>query len=714
MDKFRELRELARYTREPKKRNEGRERLIRFLDSCSGTKSLAPILDSLCIHFGLFPYVSPMAESLSTPEALALENHRPPGELLGTGFTFHSDQAKVFHRLMDGYSVILSAPTSFGKSAILDTLVATKKWQNIVVIVPTVALIDEIRRRLIRFGQEYTLVTHPMQEPGKRNIYVLTQERFLEIDRDVDVDLFMIDEFYKLSSASEDAQRTSMLNIAWKRLRDSGAQFYLTGPNIDSLADSLDDELLQSLYVSRYKTVAVDVDDRSHVPDEERIADLEELWETLRGATLVFVSSPTRAERVAVEISEFQRPAPVSDFTRSVAAWLSDNYHPDWRLVKALQKGIAIHSGPMPRSLQRMMVRLFADSLVSTLVCTSTLIEGVNTSAKNVIIYDKKIDRKPIDYFTFSNVQGRAGRMSTHFVGKVVSYMPPPVPTQTEVDIPIESQSPTAPLSSLVQIPTKDLSDGSRARLNDVFEQEDLSLLTIRKNRGYDPANQIAVAERLRASKSLRAKFSWKGFPTNTQLRSVLEVGLRTLLLPKQRRGMSVDRAIGIMNSVRASHGDFGALFDRQVNYRFQGEDESDVISNVMAFQRNWMGFTIPSMLRALQNIYNEVAASAGDHAANYDFYISHVERQFLDANLLSLDEYGLPLPLAMKFVDFGMSQDEDIEVVLKSFRSLATRSDIRAQLSEVESWIVDDVLAGLGVGLDTSPAPHLKGRSDA
>ncbi|MCG7442788.1 hypothetical protein [Dermabacter vaginalis] len=303
--------------------------------------------------------------------------------------------------------------------------------------------------------------------------------------------------------------------------------------------------------------------------------------------------------------------------------------------------------------------------------------------------------------------------MSTHFVGKVISYMPPPAPTQTEVDIPIESQPPTAPLSSLVQIPTKDLSDGSRGRLSDVFEQEELSLLTIRKNRGYDPANQIAVAKKLRASKYLRAEFSWKGFPTNTQLRSVLEVGLKTLLLPRQRRGMSVDRVIGIMNSVRASHGDFGVLLDRQVKYRFQGEDESDVISNVIAFQRNWMGFTIPSMLGALQNIYNEVADSSGEHAANYDFYISHVERQFLDANLLSLDEYGLPLPLAMKFVGFGMSQDEDIEVVLKSFGSLATRSDIRAQLSEVEGWIVDDVLAGLGVRLDTSPAPHLKGRSD-
>ena len=167
-------------------------------------------MDTLCIHFGLFPYLSPNRLVLSTAEALALEFHRPAVGIRGQDFIFHSEQATIFYRLLDGESIILSAPTSFGKSMILDALVASGEWNNLVVIVPTVALIDEVRRRLVSFTHRYTLITHPSQEPGEHNIYVLTQERFLELPAEPDVDLFMIDEFYKLGSHNPDDQRMSM------------------------------------------------------------------------------------------------------------------------------------------------------------------------------------------------------------------------------------------------------------------------------------------------------------------------------------------------------------------------------------------------------------------------------------------------------------------------------------------------------------------------
>lgn len=695
---FGELRELARYTREPDLQEEGRERLIRFLDAHSGSTRLEPVVDSLCVHFGLYPYMSPNRLSLSTAEALAVEFHRPGVELGDGDFIFHAEQSTIFYRLMDGESIILSAPTSFGKSVILDALVASEKWHNIVVIVPTVALIDEVRRRLVRFSGRYTLVTHPSQEPSERNIYVLTQERFLELPDLPDVDLFMIDEFYKLGPHNPDDLRMSMLNIAWNRLRSTGAQYYLTGPNVDSLAETLAPDLRESLYVSGYKTVAVDVEDRSDVPDERRIQDMERYWQGLEGPTLVFVSAPPRAERVAVSLSEFDAMPPSGAFAEDVAEWLAENFHPSWRVVEALKGGVGTHTGPMPRSLQRIMIRLFGAEEVSSLVCTTTLIEGVNTTAKNVIVYDKKIDRKPIDYFTFSNVRGRAGRMSSHFVGRVITYMPPPDEEAMEVDIPIDSQSDNAPLSSIVQLPEADLTGVSRERLHDVMTQSDLSVETIRDNRGFDPELQVEAARMLRASKSLRNSFAWTGYPTNNQARTVLEFGLLQLLAPRQRRGMNLNRLWGILTAVRDTQGDLPGLVARQNAYRFQNEDLSDVVASVLAFQRNWMGFTIPSLLRATQRIYNEVATSPDEARGNYEFYLSQVENLFLAPSLLDLDEYGLPLPLALRFSDMGMAQGDEASEVLESFVFLAQQDSVRSNLSAVELWIVDDVLVGLGV----------------
>lgn len=665
---FDELRELARYTRMPELREEGRDRLIRFLDSYTGAAPDQPIVDSLCVHFGLFPYLGPSRAFLSTSEALAFEFHRPAVELRDEDFVFHADQAAIFYRLLDGESIILSAPTSFGKSVILDALVASGKWDNLVVIVPTVALIDEVRRRLVRFTHRYNLITHPSQEASERNIYVLTQERFLELPDEPVVDLFMIDEFYKLGSHNPDDQRMSMLNIAWNRLRSTGAQYYLTGPNVHSLAEALDSDLRESLYVSDYRTVAVDVEDRSDVPDDDRIQDMAAYWAGLEGSTLLFVSAPARAERAAVEVSQFSAIEEPTEFATKVAEWLAENFHPSWRIVEALRAGVATHTGPMPRSLQRIMIRLFASADVSTMVCTTTLIEGVNTSAKNVIIYDKKIDRKPIDYFTFSNVRGRAGRMASHYLGRVITYMPPPEEELTEVDIPIDSQGSDAPLSSIVQLPESELTGTSHTRLEDVMEQTNLSIETIRANRGFDPELQVEAARLLLASRNLRSNFAWSGYPTGSEARAVLEFGFLNLLAPRQRRGMNINRLWGMLNAVRDTDGNLQDLVSRQFAYKFPNEDLSDVIAGVLAFQRNWMGFTIPSLLRAVQSIYNEVATSLNEPRGNYEFYLSQVESLFLAPSLLDLDEYGLPLPLALRFSEMGMARGQDVaEVLLNS-----------------------------------------------
>lgn len=695
---FEKLKEIARYTRKPEMMEEGRDLLIRFLDSCSDLQGSQPVVDSLCIHFGLFPYLSTIHSSLSTSEALAYEFHRPAVELHNERFVFHSEQARIFHKLLDGEDVILSAPTSFGKSIILDAVVASRKWNNIVVIVPTVALIDEVRRRMVKFSDQYNIITHPSQRYEKRNIYVLTQERFLELQNGWQVDIFMIDEFYKLCSYDSGDQRMSLLNIAWKRLRDTGAQYYLTGPNIDRFEDGLDAGFRRKLYVSNFKTVAVDVQDRSIVSDVNRISDMNSYWDDIDGSTLIFVSAPKRAEEVAIKVSDFSTLKKPCSFAREVANWIANNFHLDWSVVTALQNGVGVHTGPMPRSIQRIMIRLFAEERISTLVCTSTLIEGVNTSAKNVIIYDKKINRKPIDYFTFSNVRGRAGRMAHHYLGRVITYMAPPNEELKEVDIPIDSQSNNAPLSSLIHIADGDLSGDSQLRLRAVTSQNILSIKTIRENLGFDPELQIEAARVLLSEKSLRSQFVWSGNPTDGQAYSVLEFGFSNLLARNQKKGMNIRRLWGMLKAVRNSDGKLSSLVSVQLRFKRADQDMGDVIRDVLSYQRNWMGFTIPSILRAAQNIYNDVASSLNEPSCDFRSYILRVENLFLSPNLLELEEYGLPLPLAQKFEMMGMACREGMDEVLLSFINLAQNNYLRSKLSDVELWIVDDVLEGLGV----------------
>src|SRR5690606_19991022 len=119
---------------------------------------------------------------------------------------------EVYRLLMGGENVILSAPTSFGKSLIVDALIASGKYLNIVVVVPTIVLIDETRRRLVeRFRNHFKVITHLGQARADRNILVLTQERVVDFPDLGKVDLFVIDEFYKLDPR-RDPDRAYLLN----------------------------------------------------------------------------------------------------------------------------------------------------------------------------------------------------------------------------------------------------------------------------------------------------------------------------------------------------------------------------------------------------------------------------------------------------------------------------------------------------------------------
>ncbi|PKY11112.1 hypothetical protein B1757_06365, partial [Acidithiobacillus marinus] len=135
--------------------NAGREALIRTLEFRSVLDGYQAIITALVQRAGLYPYTS-NPENLSTTDLLNFEFHKVVGL---NEIVLHSVQGQVYRALLDGANVILSAPTSFGKSLLIDAMVASRRYARIVVIVPTIALIDETRRRLSeRFSPEFKIM----------------------------------------------------------------------------------------------------------------------------------------------------------------------------------------------------------------------------------------------------------------------------------------------------------------------------------------------------------------------------------------------------------------------------------------------------------------------------------------------------------------------------------------------------------------------------
>ena len=501
---------------------EGREMVIRALDHYDAFGSLNGALDALASQVGLYPYSNP--SKLNVSGQLAYEYHRP----LTDGqddrdIVFHKEQGEVYRGLMDGQSFVLSAPTSFGKSIIIDALLASGKFVNVVIIVPTIALIDETRRRLSRFSTRYKIITHPSQQPSGRNIFVLTQERAIDRDDVGDIDLLVIDEFYKLDiGGTEDSDRAAILNHALYKLRKRSRQIYLLGPSIQGIPEGFGERFRCTFKKTDFNTVVSEVIYVPRRPSREQA--FLSLAQQLSEPTLVYCKSPAQANQLVTVLAQsgLDRTEPHLD---SAADWVAGAFHPNWSLPNALRRAVGIHHGRVPRALAHLNVRLFNEEKLRFLVCTSSLIEGVNTVAKNVIIYEGKLATSRLDCFTFQNIRGRSGRMFQHFIGRVFVLDHPPEHQLEAIDIPVFTQGDDAPLGLLMQVDEDDLSDRSKLRLRHVLEQHDLSIDLIKINSHIDPEKQVAVARRIRKqARQLYRFLSWRRMPSWDQLRKTCEI----------------------------------------------------------------------------------------------------------------------------------------------------------------------------------------------
>src|ERR1035437_2698687 len=110
------------------------EVILRVLEQRAMFENYQPLINDLARAIGLFPYLDP--SELNFADKIAYEFHRPFG-LDQDNIVFHRAQARVYFELLEGKNVILSAPTSFGKSLIIDSIIATEKFKNIVIVLPT-------------------------------------------------------------------------------------------------------------------------------------------------------------------------------------------------------------------------------------------------------------------------------------------------------------------------------------------------------------------------------------------------------------------------------------------------------------------------------------------------------------------------------------------------------------------------------------------------
>lgn len=671
--------------------DEARDLIIRILDKRGDMpRKYDDLCESLIKSVGLIPYISKVSDFA---DAMLVEAHSAPGL---DGKRFHSLQLNVYRQIIAGRNVVLSATTSVGKSTVIDAVVASHKFKRIVIIVPTIALIDETRKRLTRlFSDAYSIITHGSQEApsSQRAIFVLTQERALARPDLHNIDFFVIDEFYKLDIRSDLAggnDRAVDLNLAFHKLASSGSQFYLIGPHIDGV-QGIAGKYQHTFIPSKFATVALDVEYFDLPKDgESRLRKVQDLVEANSGPTLIYCQSPAKCAEVAQFLIDYDVLGE-SPLTRTAVSWLEQEFPNEWIITTALQHGIGIHHGNVPRAIQQYIIGAFAEKKLALILCTSTLIEGINTIAENVIVYDRRISTSNIDYFSYRNVAGRAGRMGEWFVGKVFVLEQPPEAVDMVVDITVNSQPEDTPISLLLGLSDEELSPRSKERIETELRSTDLEVATLRENRHIPIDVQNAIARRIRNDIVYRSLLNWSHIPKQEELICACELIHREMEMSRTLSGFQIydgSQLAAVLTRLRMSESLKEFLEDRVINRRAE-QSVSDAIDSSLRFLRSYVCFTFPRQLSAIQRIHRDVCYQLGHKSsADYGYFVSKAETMFLEANVFFLDEFGIPFSLGRKLLQ-GRPAEESLQDSIDAITSL---SSVAPGLHPFEADLLVDV----------------------
>lgn len=95
--------------------------------------------------------------------------------------SLHPEQIEIIEKIKENDALIVSAPTSFGKTFCVFEYIARTMPNNIVLIVPTLALIEEYIKKIIkkyhRLFSKYKIHTHIDEEKNmilSKKIYLLS------------------------------------------------------------------------------------------------------------------------------------------------------------------------------------------------------------------------------------------------------------------------------------------------------------------------------------------------------------------------------------------------------------------------------------------------------------------------------------------------------------------------------------------------------------
>ena len=548
-------------------------------------------------------------------------------------------------------NIIVSAPTSFGKTKLLIDILRKYQFKSTLIIVPTNALINELYKKLHKSLNSHIVIKNisdyiSIRNSMKKFIMVITPEKALELFYQYPEDNFefgVMDEVQKINKDSKNDSRFEIISNALYQLSipNRCKYKYLIGPYFDHN---------NSTFIkSEFKPIQTEiVSKKYHILTGNKYDTINRyLKDSINRDETTIVYVPTK-QKCPVYANSFQlftndnkieyltkeQKKKLEGLVQYIKKELLEPNDNDWYLPKLLENGIAVHHSSIPREVQKRIITLFNEKIIKVVFCTSTLIEGINLSAKNIIfskITSKYIDDTRITTLKFKNIAGRAGRLGYHFHGNVYYFKQDmqELPSDNEKTIlQLNENSKEKSLDTILQMEEKDLSREDKLKL-DKFNDNIQLTNVIRKNRFISAEKQKQLARYLHnINKEKFKKLSHVGFSSNdkdkdAELSETLALCKEYLFNDEARRRIVDDdekmragsytiRQIAFFYTIYVQSFERNESPIKNIKKIIYGETLDSKIEGTTYVVDTLCNFILPKYLKAFYELYVFVAQSKG------------------------------------------------------------------------------------------------------
>lgn len=370
----------------------------------------------------------------------------------GTEKIFTDAQYRLFEAIKDSNHFSFSGPTSFGKSFIMDAFInyiidERHGVDNIIVLVPTRALINQVSKRLkLEIKHEnYRVMTHPIvpamyRRDNAKYVFVFTPERmiaYLSEKNNPLISYLFIDEAQKIIAKKD--SRAPLYYQAISMAERKSIKLFFASPNIPNsdiflkLFDKSTDEcmVIKEAPVSQNRFFIDFVERKEKMFTESGKDDVFDTFGNYNNLNelllcigsdkknIVYCNSVEDTINLALSFSRVlkeKRDPRVDEVIKLIQEYL----HKDYYLSDCLKKGVAFHFGKLPQRIREKVEALYEQKVIDYMFCTSTLLEGVNLPAQNIFILNNTIGLRKFTDVDFWNLAGRAGRLSKELSGNII------------------------------------------------------------------------------------------------------------------------------------------------------------------------------------------------------------------------------------------------------------------------------------------------------